>query len=120
MPLYTYACHACGEFGDWRPMSRSQEPAACPQCGEPAARAICAPSLALMPGNNRIAHGRNERAAHEPKLMTKDQLDRSGPRRAGLPGCHHHRGHAHGHGHDHGGGPGLQVHKSNRPWMIGH
>jgi putative FmdB family regulatory protein len=114
MPLYSYVCDACGEFSGWQAMSRSQEPTACPHCGDPAARAICAPSLALMPPSNRIAHGRNERAAHEPKLMTKAQLDRSGPKRAGLPGCHHGRGH----GHDHGGG--LHVHKSSRSWMIGH
>lgn len=117
MPLYTYACQDCGEFSAWQPMSSSQEPAACPQCGAPAARAICAPSLALMPHNKRVAHTRNERAAHEPKVMTKDQLQRSGRKRAGLPGCHHARGHGHSHGHQHGG---LQVHKSNRPWMIGH
>lgn len=115
MPLYTYLCQDCGEFSAWQPMSRSQDPSACPDCGDPAARAVCAPSLALMPHNNRVAHSRNERAAHEPMVMTKDQLQRSGRKRAGLPGCHHGRGHAHGHQHG-----GLQVHKSDRPWMIGH
>jgi hypothetical protein len=69
--------------------------------------------------NNRIAHGRNERAADQPMVMTKDQLDSSGPKRARMPGCHHHRGHAHGHGDAHGNS-GFQVHKSDRPWMIGH
>jgi putative FmdB family regulatory protein len=114
VPLYTYVCHACGQFSDWQSMSRSHEPTPCPDCGDPATRAICAPSLALMPQSNRIAHRRNERAAHEPKVMSSDELERSGRKRAGLPGCHHGRGHGHGH---HGG---LQVHKSSRPWMIGH
>lgn len=119
MPLYHYACQVCGEFGSWQPMSRSREPSACPQCGDLAARAVCAPSLAMMPANNRIGHSRNEKAADQPMVMSKDQLDRSGPRRAGMPGCHHHRGHAHGDGHNHSQS-GFQAHKSDRPWMIGH
>jgi putative FmdB family regulatory protein len=120
VPLYTYVCDACGEFSDWQSMSRSQEPTPCPHCGESAARAVCAPSLALMPQSNRIAHSRNERAAHEPMVMSRKQLHGSGRKRVGLPGCHHGRGHGHGRSHDHSHHGGLQVHRSDRPWMIGH
>jgi putative FmdB family regulatory protein len=41
MPIYEYACPSCkSKFELMRPMSQSEEKAACPKCGKPAARAI--------------------------------------------------------------------------------
>jgi putative FmdB family regulatory protein len=101
MPLYDYHCSACGDFRAWRRMSEAAEPVDCPSCAAPAARAVVAPSLALMNGHIRIAHQRNEKSAHEPRIVSKNEHG-------------HGRGGHHGHHHEHGHGTG------GRPWMIGH
>jgi putative FmdB family regulatory protein len=102
MPLYDYRCATCGDFRAWRHMSAAAEPADCPRCAAPAARAVVAPSLALMNGHSRIAHQRNEKSAHEPQVMSRGEL-------------------GHGHHHGHGGAHHQQQHGSgHRPWMIGH
>ncbi len=101
MPLYIYACEDCGPFSDWRPMSQAADPASCPHCDELAPRTISAPFLANMDPNNRIAHQRNEKSAHEPRVAAREQLDRHGAKR----GAHGHQGH---------------KHHAARPWMIGH
>ncbi len=105
MPLYDYACDSCGDFRAWQTMSLAAEASDCPACGRSAARAVAAPFIANMNPNTRIAHQRNEKSAHEPQVVTQAQLERSGPRRCGQDGggkAHHH------------------VHRSSRPWMIGH
>ncbi|MDX1423939.1 MAG: FmdB family zinc ribbon protein [Kiloniellales bacterium] len=102
MPLYSYICETCGEFEGWQSMSQSLEPVGCDRCGNLAPRALSAPYLAAMPGNARIAHARNEKAAHEPQVVKKKS--------------HSHDGHAHPHRH---GGHGCS-HGHGRPWMIGH
>lgn len=102
MPLYDYHCAECGGFRAWRRMSEAGDPIPCPSCDEPAVRSVVAPSLALMPSNNRTAHQRNEKSAHEPKVVSGH----------GHGAGHHHHGHSHGHGHGHGA--------AGRPWMIGH
>lgn len=101
MPLYDYHCPDCGGFRAWRRMEEARDPAACPDCQAPAARAVAAPSLALMASHRRTAHQVNERSAHEPRLET----------RAAASGHGHH--HHHGHGHHH-------HRKGSRPWMLGH
>jgi len=41
MPIYEYICPKCSsKFELMRPMSQSDEKAACPKCGKPAPRAI--------------------------------------------------------------------------------
>jgi len=109
MPLYDYECRTCGEFQEWRSMSEWEAAAPCPSCSVPASRLVAAPMLAVLSSNNRIAHERNERSAHEPKVV----------RRADLPRDHHHHGAPHS--------PLIrqqfgEVHKSpaDRPWMVGH
>ena len=102
MPLYDYHCTECGTFRAWRSMREAREPAPCPDCDRPGERAMAAPGLALMASNRRLAHQRNEKSAHEPRLET----------RAAPPSDHGHH-HHHGHGHHH-------HHKAGRPWMIGH
>ncbi len=113
MPLYDYHCNDCGNFRSWQSMSASDAAVACPDCARSATRLVTAPSLSLMPNNNRIANARNEKSADQPELVTKTPKDQG--RSAGQPhahGGHCHTGHqssGHGHSHSHG-----------RPWMIGH
>ena len=104
MPLYDYHCPTCGDFRAWRRMSEAGTPVDCPTCDAAASRAVVAPNLALMNPHNRIAHQRNEKSAHEPRVESRRQQDR--------PHSHGH-GHSHHHHHHHGHGGG-------RPWMIGH
>ena len=97
MPLYDYACESCGPFRAWNSIDESQTPVACPVCDRPSGRSITAPFLNDMNGNSRVAHQRNERSAHEPRVASRKQHDKSGTKR---PHRHHHH--------------------SQRPWMIGH
>jgi putative FmdB family regulatory protein len=110
MPLYDYHCPGCGDFRAWRPMCEAGESADCPECGSAAGRLLVAPRLALMAGHNRIAHQRNEKSAHEPRVVSRQQLDRE----AGGPGHHHH------HHHNGARGPEPGLHRSARPWSVGH
>ena len=109
MPLYDYRCTTCGDFRSWQRMSESADGAACPGCEETATRLVTAPSLALMPNNNRIAHSRNEKSADQPEVATRASMDRG---QTGKP----HGQQCSGHGHQHSG----LGHSHGRPWMIGH
>ena len=112
MPRYDYSCAHCGPFTAWRPMSEYAAPSECPGCGGPAPREIGAPFIAGMNPDSRIAHERNERSAHEPRVMSRGQMERLGSRRSGGgPERHAHHHEAGGHGHHR---------HSGRPWMIGH
>jgi putative FmdB family regulatory protein len=111
MPLYDYTCETCGPFRAWRSISEWQANVPCPICTSSAPRLAAAPMLSVLSSNNRIAHERNERSAHEPQVI----------RREDLPRDHRH------HGHDHGVRPLIKqqfgdVRKSpaDRPWMVGH
>jgi putative FmdB family regulatory protein len=121
MPLYDYSCARCGPFRAWTSMSEADAPASCPECGKQAKRSIAMPFLAVMNSNTRIAHARNERAAHEPRVMTRQELDASGRRRSEVFGDNRHRLNHHGCGHDHDQkGKFRRAHNSTRPWMMGH
>ncbi|MGI9489404.1 MAG: FmdB family zinc ribbon protein [Geminicoccaceae bacterium] len=111
MPLYDYHCQDCGGFRSWQSMSESGADVACPDCHELAGRLVSAPSLALMPNNNRIANARNEKSADQPELVTR--VSKGQDEGAGQP--HRHGGHCHA-GHSHAG----HSHSHGRPWMIGH
>jgi hypothetical protein len=84
----------------------------CPDCSLLAPRQAAAPMLGVLSTNNRIAHQRNERSAHEPKVV----------RREDLPGGHHHP-----HPRPHPVSPLIKQQFGNvsqsppdRPWMVGH
>lgn len=49
MPLYDYACAACGEFRAFRPMRESDQPQACPACARLSERTLSAPFLGGQP-----------------------------------------------------------------------
>ena len=110
MPLYDYECSSCGPFRERRPMSEWNADIPCPDCSLPAPRQAAAPMLGVLSTNNRIAHERNERSAHEPKVV----------RREDLPGNHRHS-------HQHNVSPSIKQQFGNvspipasRPWMVGH
>ena len=104
MPLYEYNCADCGSFTELGRLSECDAPAACPECGMPAARLISIPRLAIMEKGNRTAWEHNERSAHEPRRVTG--------------------GHRHRHDHEHEA-KGTDTHRhrhtrQGRPWMLGH
>ncbi len=99
MPVYHYDCDECGEFSNVRKISACKLPATCPSCGQMAPRIIKAPSLNTMENTQRIAHQHNERSAHEPRLVRKDEKEsHSGPKRSNV----------------------RHKHGPSRPWMLGH
>ncbi|HEX2528254.1 MAG TPA: zinc ribbon domain-containing protein [Geminicoccus sp.] len=53
MPLYTYDCADHGIFREWSAMSESDQPRACPSCGEPARRAMARPMLGRSAASER-------------------------------------------------------------------
>jgi len=118
MPVYEYECDTCGVFTALRKMSESAEPAQCDECGCDSPRIMSAPRLAVMDKSQRVAHERNEKSAHDPKVAkrsscgctgshtcktsTKDNLaNRVSPEngRAALQ---------------------MQTKKTARPWMLSH
>ena len=109
MPLYDYICDDCGPFRAWQGLALAETPVPCPDCDAAAQRSIAAPFIANMNPHNRIAHQRNEKSAHEPQMLSRQQLDKTGAKRSQASACHH--GHSHGQRH---------AHSSGRPWMIGH
>ena len=71
MPVYDYACQACGPFTVMRPMAQFQDPHDCPDCGSECGRAfLTAPNLASMDAGRRRAHATNERSAHAPRTSS--------------------------------------------------
>lgn len=126
MPLYDYICEACGPFRDWASLANAEALVPCPVCGASAGRSIAMPFLAIMNPNARTAHARNERSAHEPRVMSRQELAASGRKRSEVFGDNRHRlnqqGCAHGHHHEAPGRKGRfqRAHSSSRPWMMGH
>ncbi len=67
MPVYDYACEACGPFTVMRPMAEFREPHACPDCGAASQRAfLTAPRIGGMDAGLKAAHATNERSRHAP------------------------------------------------------
>ncbi|GJD51242.1 hypothetical protein OPKNFCMD_3994 [Methylobacterium crusticola] len=68
MPVYDYACEACGPFTVLRPMAQFRDPHDCPGCGAAAPRAfLSAPRLSGLDAATRAAHATNERSRHAPR-----------------------------------------------------
>jgi len=101
MPLYPYTCESCGDFQEWQSMTACDQSAACPHCGRVSRRVVSAPTILGMDARVRDAHMRNEKSAHEPRVMRRDDK-------------HGHHSHAGADSH------GSHFHQSSRPWMIGH
>ena len=109
MPVYEYDCSNCGSFSANRPMAQYQEPHACPECNQPAPRAlISAPAFSAMAGSTRNAHAINEKAAHAPK-SSAEHVHSSGC------GCGKIGKSATVRAKD-----GSKAFPNKRPWMISH
>jgi len=75
MPLYEYQCRVCGPFRQIRSMSEWDKGTKCPDCGKTSKRTVAMPRLRCVSRNVRVAHERNERAAEEPRVMRREELD---------------------------------------------
>jgi putative FmdB family regulatory protein len=120
MPRYQYECGHCGEFTAWNRMSEASEPAECPVCHAMSARMVSSPFVCRMDAGLRKAHFRNEKSAHEPEVVSRQQLEKIGRPRMG-----HSHGRYCGHSHFHAGAARLEedyrVHAApDRPWLLGH
>ncbi|MEK6441906.1 FmdB family zinc ribbon protein [Pseudonocardia sp. T1-2H] len=71
MPVYVFACPACGRFELTRPMTRAGEAAACPECGREARRVFTPPNHPLLRSEVRRALGAEEASAHEPRVVSQ-------------------------------------------------
>lgn len=106
MILYDYVCTSCGPFVAWNSVEKSSEEVICPTCSASSSRIVMAPYLADMDPNNRIAHQRNEKSAHEPEVVK--MISGKGIHKQGAA-----HSHAQGRKRHHHHGP-------SRPWMLGH
>ena len=85
MPIYDYACDACGTFTAMRPMSQFRDPCACPECGTGAPRTfLSAPALTRGDPGRRVAA-----AATEPRRASAAHPAGCGccMRRSPIPGA---------------------------------
>jgi putative FmdB family regulatory protein len=69
MPVYVFACPACGRFELNRPMARAGDGADCPGCRRQARRVFTPPSLPALTGPVRRALAAEEASAHEPRVV---------------------------------------------------
>ena len=108
MPIYEYECNGHGVFELERTLSESRLEGECPRCSTGCRRILSVPRLAALPQNTRIAHERNERSRHEPKLAVRG---------AGV----HSPGSPHGQSHRHAASTGgAKRYAGPRPWVIEH
>jgi putative FmdB family regulatory protein len=70
VPTYAFRCTGCGEFEVVAPMSAASASAACPACGEPAARRYGAPALRGTDPGLRGALDTSARSADSPEVVT--------------------------------------------------
>jgi putative FmdB family regulatory protein len=101
MPIYQFYCENCGPFEQRRSFQEAGQPLECSRCGDPAMRVFTPPSLYKTSAATRIAHARNEKSAHEPRVEHRAVSEEP----SSTPHLHHHPAHQHG---------------PKRPWMIGH
>ena len=112
MPVYEYECDTCGVFTALRKMSESAAPAQCDECGCESPRIMSAPRLAVMDKSQRVAHERNEKSAHDPKVAKRSSCGC-----AGSHTCKTSTKVSQGTGR----APlQMQTKKTARPWMLSH
>lgn len=71
MPLYDYACPACGPFEAAAPMTAHAAPQPCPACDAAAPRVLLtAPAVSGLSAARRAAYATNERSADSPKRLS--------------------------------------------------
>lgn len=118
MPIYDYDCNICGVFTALRKMSESDANQACPNCGEMSARVIMAPTLAILGATQRNAYERNEKSAHEPKMVKRSSCGCTGAHT-----CSNSTSKSSSKSDkatSSNNGLQMQTKKTARPWMLGH
>lgn len=71
MPVYDYKCPKHGVFSELATIENHAQPNPCPHCGDLAGRVIIvAPDALNMDPNQRKACAHNERAQHQPQVVT--------------------------------------------------
>lgn len=102
MPIYEYECAEHGVFEDFRPISKSGDPVPCQECGAAAARILSATRISRVSAADRVAHSRNERSRHEPRVCD-------------------HAHHAHGAAKERSPRqPRMKRYGGPRPWVVEH
>jgi putative FmdB family regulatory protein len=71
MPIYEYECERHGVFELERGMSLAREGAACPDCESSCPRILSVPRISAVSKQTRVAHERNEKSQHEPRVATR-------------------------------------------------
>lgn len=82
MPTYSFRCPACGVFDRLLPMSRSDEPATCPRCGNPAVRVFGVPALRTLGSGLHRAFDAAAASAENPRVVRRAD---PGPTRPTVP-----------------------------------
>jgi putative FmdB family regulatory protein len=72
MPLYEYECSEHGVFELIRGISEARQGAPCPECASEAPRILSAPAVSSLSRATRVAHERNERSRHEPRVVRNE------------------------------------------------
>ena len=83
MPMYEYSCAKHGTFEALRAIEQRAAPARCPDCSARSKRVLSAPRLRGMERSTLIAHERNERSRHEPRVVDLDAAAQRGAGDAG-------------------------------------
>jgi len=112
MPVYEYECDDCGVFTALRKMSESAEPAFCEECGTESPRILSATRLAVMDKTQRIAHERNEKSTHDPKVAKRSSC--------GCAGSHTCKTSTKVNPETGKAALQMQTKKTARPWMLSH
>ena len=122
MPLYEYECTTCGVFSALRKMSESSLAVMCEECGEMSERIISAPHLAILDKSQRVAHERNEKAAHEPRMGKRSSCGCTGSHTC-KPTAEKSKAASSQAAKKSGENTPafqMQTKKTARPWMVGH
>lgn len=103
MPIYEYDCQQHGTFEVVTSLAQRMpaEPCPYPQCSQPARRVLSSPSTPQLCASDVIAHDRNERSRHEPRMVTRGEPPHAA-RNAEPPR------------------PALQRAPGSRPWVVEH
>jgi putative FmdB family regulatory protein len=99
MPMYEYSCAKHGTFEALRAIEQRAAPARCPSCSARSKRVLSAPRLRGMERSTLIAHERNERSRHEPRVSS------AAPKRDRVK---------------EGQKPALHASHGKRPWVLEH
>jgi putative FmdB family regulatory protein len=101
MPMYEYQCMDHGTFEALRAIDKRAAPAPCPNCKARSRRILSAPRRAAMERSTLVAHERNERSRHEPRVSRGPNKPKPKPAAEGER-------------------PALHVSHGKRPWVLEH